>query len=106
VLEVVEHEQEVPLTEPVELPHLRRLGDRRRHQRRLIHGRQGTNTAPSRKSSTSSAGDDGTVRLWEGILWSDVGHLRAIVCSLVGRRLTEGGWEELVPGVEYRSSCP
>jgi WD40 repeat protein len=56
--------------------------------------------------TVASGGDDTTVRLWEGILWSDLADLETRVCGLVVRNLTEPEWQELVPGLSYRSTCP
>jgi WD40 repeat protein len=53
-----------------------------------------------------SGGDDKTVRLWDGILWRDLTDLERQVCGLVVRNLTEPEWQELVPGLSYRTTCP
>jgi WD40 repeat protein len=56
---------------------------------------------------TVASGDsDGAVRLWYGILWHDLADLKRQVCSLVVGNLTEPEWQELVPGLEYRTTCP
>jgi WD40 repeat protein len=54
----------------------------------------------------ASGGDDGTVRVWRGILWQDQADLRAQVCRLVVGNLTRGEWDEVAPGLAYRSTCP
>ena len=54
----------------------------------------------------ASGGDDRTVRLWEGILWSNLADLEARVCTLVVGNLTRAEWQELVPGLAYRTTCP
>jgi WD40 repeat protein len=54
----------------------------------------------------AAAGDDGTVRLWEGILWRDHKDLETQVCGLVHGNLTAGEWATLVPGLPYRKICP
>ena len=54
----------------------------------------------------ASSSDDGTVRLWEGILWRDLGELREQVCRLVAGNLTRAEWAELAPGIAYRATCP
>jgi WD40 repeat protein len=54
----------------------------------------------------ASGGGDGTVRLWEGILWNDAADLRSEVCGLVVGNLTKSEWAELAPGLAYRSTCP
>ena len=56
--------------------------------------------------TVASGGDDRTVRLWEGILWSDLDDLEGQVCGLVVRNFTEAEWDELVPGLPYRTTCP
>jgi WD40 repeat protein len=53
----------------------------------------------------ASAGADKTVRLWKGILWSDLADLRSRVCSLVWGELTKAEWAELVPALKYRTAC-
>jgi hypothetical protein len=57
-------------------------------------------------STIASTGYDGTVRLWEGILWTDVDDLEAQVCDLVVGNLTEDEWGSLAPGLVYRKTCP
>ena len=57
----------------------------------------------------ASAGDDGTVRLWEGILWRDSGDSRDLtsrVCRLVGGNLTKAELDAFVPGLAGRATCP
>jgi WD40 repeat protein len=56
--------------------------------------------------TVASGGDDETVRLWEGILWRELADLETEVCRLVVRNLSEAEWEELVPGLPYRTTCP
>jgi WD40 repeat protein len=56
--------------------------------------------------TVASGGADGTVRLWEGILWRDLDDLRAQVCDLAVGNLTSAEWRELVPGLPYRAPCP
>ncbi len=53
----------------------------------------------------ASVHQDGFVRLWQGLLWADLGDLRALVCRRVVGDLTRNEWHELVPGLAYRSSC-
>lgn len=56
---------------------------------------------------TVASGDsDGAARQWEGILWNDLADLEDQVCSLVVGNLAESEWEELVPGLAYRTTCP
>lgn len=57
-------------------------------------------------SAFASGGEDRTVRVWDGILWRDLADLESHVCSLVVRNLTEAEWEELVPGLAHRTTCP
>lgn len=56
--------------------------------------------------AVASGGSDGTVRLWDGILWRNLVDLEAHVCTLVVGNLSESEWQELVPGLEYRTPCP
>ena len=56
--------------------------------------------------AVASGDDDGTVRLWHGILWRDFADLRAMVCKRVVGNLTRSEWASLVPGLAYRASCP
>ncbi len=53
-----------------------------------------------------SGGDDGTVRLWDGILWPDLATLEAEVCSLVVGNFSQAEWQELAPGLPERTTCP
>jgi WD40 repeat protein len=53
----------------------------------------------------ASGGEDMAVRLWEGILWRDLADLESQVCHLVVRDFTEAEWDELVPGLTYRTTC-
>lgn len=46
------------------------------------------------------------VRLWNGILWSDLPALRARLCPIVGRNLDPAEWEQFLPGVPRLSTCP
>ena len=57
-------------------------------------------------TTVASGGDDRRVRLWEGILWRDLDDLESEVCRLVVRNLSEAEWQELVPGLSYRATCP
>ena len=52
------------------------------------------------------SGDEEKVRLWHGVLWRDPAVLQSKVCSLVIGNLTKREWEELAPGVRYRTVCP
>jgi len=56
--------------------------------------------------TVASGGADGSVRLWEGILWRDLDDLKAQVCDLAVGNLTRPEWRELVPGLPYRTPCP
>lgn len=53
----------------------------------------------------ASAHHDGSVRLWQGVLWTDLDDLRSLVCRRVVRDFTKSEWEQVVPGLAYRSSC-
>ena len=54
----------------------------------------------------ATGGADGGVRLWQGILWRDLADLKALVCRLAVGNLNEAEWDELVPGLPYRTTCP
>ena len=47
----------------------------------------------------------GAIRVWEGILWRDLDHLRAQICGLVTADLTRAEWTAIAPGLPYRSTC-
>jgi WD40 repeat protein len=53
----------------------------------------------------ASTGKGGGVDLWLGLLWTDTRDLRALVCRRVAGDLTRSEWQEVVPGLAYRSSC-
>jgi WD40 repeat protein len=48
---------------------------------------------------------EGRIRLWRGILWTDLRELRANVCGLVGEGLTRTEWGDVVPGIPYNPVC-
>ena len=54
----------------------------------------------------ATVGDDGTVRLWKGILWHDGDDLKAQVCGLVVGNLTKAEWDRLAPGLSHGTTCP
>jgi WD40 repeat protein len=54
----------------------------------------------------ASAGADGTVRFWDGLLWPNPAELRTEVCKLVGTGLSKTEWAQNVAGISYRNSCP
>jgi WD40 repeat protein len=56
--------------------------------------------------SLASVDYAGTVIVWDGMLWSDLDDLREQVCSLVAGNLTREEWQQLVPGLAYRTTCP
>jgi len=55
--------------------------------------------------TVASAHQDGAVRLWQGVLWTDLGDLRSLVCRRVVGDFTRSEWEALAPGLAYRSTC-
>ncbi|MDX6719671.1 MAG: hypothetical protein QOJ63_1925, partial [Solirubrobacteraceae bacterium] len=57
-------------------------------------------------NSLAAASDDGTVRMWNGILWPSVGKLRTTVCDVILTGLSRSEWAQYAPGIPYRRSCP
>ena len=56
--------------------------------------------------SLASAGEDGAVRLWDPLLWSDDAEaFERYVCGAVGRSLTRREWMEFLPDRPYRATC-
>jgi WD40 repeat protein len=53
---------------------------------------------------TFAAAGDG-VALWRNVLWDDYSELRRRVCGLVIGDLTPLEWNDLVPGLPYRTVC-
>ncbi|MGW4424539.1 WD40 repeat domain-containing protein, partial [Streptosporangium sp. NPDC004631] len=52
----------------------------------------------------ASAGDDGTVRIWDVALPRD---LLGAVCDIAGRSFTAEEWPRYIPGEPYRQpNCP
>ena len=84
-----------------EVPGRRQLGQPLRGHAGAVYGVAFSPEGPT----FASGGDDGTVRVWEGILWRDLADLEAQVCRLVVRDLSEREWQELVPGLSYRTTC-
>ena len=56
--------------------------------------------------SLASAGVDGTIQVWEGILWRNFADLKRQVCSLVVGNLTRNEWQQFAAGIPYRTTCP
>ncbi|MBA2641848.1 MAG: PD40 domain-containing protein [Actinobacteria bacterium] len=57
-------------------------------------------------TSVVSAGGDATVRLWAPLpLGTDIDVVRARLCGLVGRRLTELEWRQFLPGRQEEAVC-
>ena len=54
----------------------------------------------------ASAGEDGTVRLWDPILWSDDPQaLERRICGAIQRSLTRAQWAEYLPDRAYHQTC-
>jgi WD40 repeat protein len=49
--------------------------------------------------------EGGAIRLWRGILWTDLRELHAKVCGLVGEGLTRTEWSAVAPGIPYNPVC-
>jgi len=56
--------------------------------------------------AVAAADQWGNLRRWDGILWRSRAGLERTVCRLVVGDLTRDEWEELVPGLPYRRTCP
>jgi WD40 repeat protein len=69
-----------------------------------------TSLAFSPDGRTLAAGDASygskDVLVFRGIFWPDYEDLVTQVCSLVAGNLSENEWQELVPGLPYRRTCP
>jgi WD40 repeat protein len=53
----------------------------------------------------ASGSKDKTIRLWEKILWRNVGELQTEVCKRVGSGLSKSEWSRYAVGIRYRQSC-
>jgi len=49
--------------------------------------------------------EGGAIRLWRGILWTNLRELHAKVCGLVGEGLMRTEWSAIVPGIPYSRIC-
>jgi WD40 repeat protein len=49
-----------------------------------------------------SGGDDGTVRVWP---WA-TDELISLACERIPRNMTQKEWDEVIPGEDYRLTCP
>ncbi|MGO4426005.1 WD40 repeat domain-containing protein, partial [Streptomyces sp. MCAF7] len=49
----------------------------------------------------ATAGDDGTVRLWN----TDPGRTATQLCTALSRDLTREEWKQLIPEKSYRRTC-
>ena len=60
-----------------------------------------------RGAPLASAGDDGTIRLWDPILWShDRNALHGALCGVIRRNLTRAEWAQFLPDQPYHQTCP
>jgi len=64
-----------------------------------------TSVAFSSDGRTLASAAGGTIRVWRGLLWRDVGELQRKVCSLLGSGLTRSEWAQYVSGIAYRDGC-
>ena len=54
----------------------------------------------------AGAGDKGTVRLWDPLLWSDdLDALTRRLCGVIRRNLTRTEWSEFLPDRPYHETC-
>jgi WD40 repeat protein len=56
-------------------------------------------------NAVAFVGEDGSIKLWRGVLWSTPAELRDKVCGLVGEGLARVEWAKYVPGIPYRAGC-
>jgi WD40 repeat protein len=49
----------------------------------------------------ATAGNDGTVRLWN----TDTSQVAAYICSIAGDGITRAEWEKYLPGLAYNPPC-
>jgi WD40 repeat protein len=54
----------------------------------------------------AAAAEDGTMRLWNDILWRSVRELRTMVCGVLLAGLSRQEWALYAPGIPYRRTCP
>jgi WD40 repeat protein len=54
----------------------------------------------------AATGQDGTIRVWDGLLWRTYADLQKRVCRLLGTGLSRDEWERYAGDLPYHQSCP
>jgi WD40 repeat protein len=73
----------------------------------LLEGPEAVSSVVFNPTGTSLAllVEEGAIRLWRGILWTNPHELHTRVCRLVGEGLTQAEWNSAVPGIPYNPVC-